>query len=120
MNTRLLAATLLTAACLTAARAEDAKTFKDDKEKANYAMGLNVGSFFKQRNFEYDSAIFEQGMKDALVGKQGMTMQEANDIVTKYTNDRRAMLGVKNKTDGEAFLAANKTKPGVKVFESGL
>jgi FKBP-type peptidyl-prolyl cis-trans isomerase len=120
MNTRLLVATLLTAASLTAAHAQDAKTFKDDKEKANYAIGLNVGATFKQRNIEYDAASFEQGMRDALVGKQSLTMQEANDAINKYQNDRRVALGAKNKADGEAFLAANKTKPGVKVFESGL
>lgn len=111
---------MLTAASLTVARAEDAKTFKDDKEKANYAIGLNVGANFKQGNLEYDSAAFEQGMKDALSGKQGMTQQEAGEVIRKYQTERRAVIGTKNKADGEAFLAANKTKPGVKVFESGL
>lgn len=120
MNTRLLVATLLTAASLTVARAEDAKTFKDDKEKANYAIGLNVGSNFKQGNLEYDSAAFDAGMKDALVGKQGMTQQEAGVAIRKYHADRRTAIGAKNKAEGEAFLAANKTKPGVKAFESGL
>ncbi|MEK7781252.1 MAG: FKBP-type peptidyl-prolyl cis-trans isomerase, partial [Verrucomicrobiota bacterium] len=32
----------------------------------------------------------------------------------------RALFGEKNKAEGEAFLAANKSKPGVKVFPSGL
>jgi hypothetical protein len=72
MNTRLLAVTLLTAASLTGLRAEEAKTFKDDKEKANYAIGLNVGNNFKQGNLEYDAAAFDQGMKDAIAGKQGL------------------------------------------------
>jgi FKBP-type peptidyl-prolyl cis-trans isomerase FklB len=120
MNTRLLAVTLVTAAGLTAVRAENAKTFKDDKEKANYAIGLNVGSNYKQANFEYDAAAFEQGMKDALANKPGLTMQEASEAIRKYQTDRRALIGAKNKTDGEAFLAENKTKPGVKTFESGL
>lgn len=120
MNTRLLAVTLLTAASLTGLRAEEAKTFKDDKEKANYAIGLNVGNNFKQGNLEYDAAAFDQGMKDALAGKQGLTMQEANDVIRKYQGERRAVIGAKNKAEGEAFLAANKSKPGVKTFESGL
>ena len=37
-------------ACLMAASglsAEDAKTFKDDKEKANYAIGMSVGKQFQ-------------------------------------------------------------------------
>ena len=120
MNTRLFAVTLITAASLTAARAEEARTFKDDKEKANYAIGLNVGVNFKQGNLEYDAAAFERGMKDALAGHQGLTMQEAGDAIRKYQTDRRALIGAKNKTDGEAFLAANKSKPGIKTLESGL
>lgn len=120
MNTRLFAVTLITAAALTATRAEETKTFKDDKEKANYAIGLNVGSNFKQGNLEYDPAAFEAGMKDALAGKQGMTLQESRDAIMHYQNARRALIGEKNKAEGEAFLAANKSKPGVKTFESGL
>lgn len=120
MNTRTLVLTLATVTSLTVARAETTRTFKDDKEKANYAIGLNVGSNFKQSNLEYDAAAFEQGMKDALAGKLGLTMQEAGEVIRKYTAERRAALGAKNKAEGEAFLAANKTKPGVKTFESGL
>src|SRR6478736_1069657 len=120
MNTRSSIFTLLAVASLTVAQAETAKTFKDDKEKANYAIGLNVGSNFKQGNLEYDAAAFEQGMKDALTGKLGMTMQEAGEAIRKYQTDRRAAVGLKNKAEGEAFLAANQSKPGVKTTGSGL
>jgi len=120
MNTRALSTTALLVLGLTLARAEDTKSFKTDKEKANYAIGLNVGGNFKQGNLEYDAAAFEQGMKDAIAGKQGLTMPEAREIIMKYQAERRAIVGEKNKADGEAFLAANKSKPGVKVFPSGL
>ncbi len=122
MNTKATALTVL--AIFTTAgflRAEGTNSpFKDEKEKANYAIGLNVGNSFKQGNLEYDSAAFEQGMKDALVGKPSLTMQEAGDVIRKYQTERRAVIGEKNKADGEAFLAANKSKPDVKTFESGL
>jgi FKBP-type peptidyl-prolyl cis-trans isomerase FklB len=120
MNTRAITATLISALSLTALQAEEAKTFNTDAEKVNYAIGLNVGSNFKQGNIEYDPAAFDQGMKDAIAGKPGMTQQEAGEVINKYRADRQAALGAKNKADGEAFLAANKTKPGVKTFASGL
>lgn len=120
MNTRFLALPLALVVALPVAHADTTKTFKDDKEKVNYAIGLNVGSNFKQGNLEYDAATFDQGMKDALAGKPGMTMQEASEVIRKYQTERRAALGAKNKAEGEAFLAANKSKPGVKTSESGL
>lgn len=105
---------------LVVAQAQDPKTFKNDLEKVNYAIGLNVGSNFKQGGFEYDSAGFDQGMKDAIAGKPGMTQQEAQETIRKYQTERRAAISEKNKTTGEAFLTANKSKPGVKTFPSGL
>lgn len=105
---------------LTVARAEEAITFKSDKEKANYAYGLNIGSSFKQNNLEFDGEAFERGVKDALAGKLTLNPQEQREAFMKYQQERRALIGVKNKEEGEAFLAANKSKPGVKVFPSGL
>ena len=110
-------------ACLVAASgqsAEDAKTFKDDKEKANYAIGMSVGSNFKQANFEYDEAAFSRGMLDALANKPSLTMPAAQETIKKYQQERRAILGEKNKTQGATFLAENKTKPGIVTLTNGL
>lgn len=120
MNTNVIAVTLVSALSLGQIVAQDAKVFKDEKEKVNYAIGLNVGSNFKQGNFEYDSSTFDQGMKDAIAGTPSMTQQEAGEVIRKYQQERRAAIGEKNKADGEAFLAANKSKPGVKTTGSGL
>ena len=121
MNMKVITGTIFT--CLLAAnglRAEDAKVFKDDKEKANYAIGMSVGSNFKQANFEYDEAAFNRGMLDALANKPGLTMPEAQETIKKYQQERRAILGEKNKTQGVTFLAENKAKPGIVTLPSGL
>jgi len=121
MNIKVINVTIF--ACLVAAiglRAEDAKTFKDDKEKANYAIGMSVGSNFKQANFEYDEAAFNRGMVDALANKPGLTMPEAQETIKKYQQERRAILGEKNKAQGAAFLAENKTKPDIVTLTNGL
>jgi FKBP-type peptidyl-prolyl cis-trans isomerase FklB len=119
MNTKILSVAVLLTLSGNQLRAE-APTFKDDKEKANYAYGLNVGTSFKQGNLEFDADAFARGVKDALAGNLALNPQEQRDAFMKYQGARRALLGEKNKADGEAFLAANKTKPGVKTLESGL
>lgn len=111
---------MISAISLTVTQAAETNVFKSEKEKVNYAIGLNVGNSFKQANFEYEPASLEQGIKDALAGKMGMTQQEAGETIHKYQLERRALISEKNKAEGEAFLAANKSKPGVKTFESGL
>lgn len=121
MNMKVITGTIFT--CLLAAnglRAEDAKAFKDDKEKANYAIGMSVGGNFKQANFEYDEAAFNRGMLDALANKPGLTMPEAQETIKKYQQERRAILAEKNKTQGAAFLAENKTKPGIVTLTNDL
>ena len=121
MNMKVITATIFVG--LLAAnglRAEDAKTFKDDKEKANYAIGMSVGSNFKVGNLEYDEAAFNRGMLDALASKPGLTMPEAQETIKKYQQERRAILGEKNKAQGAAFLAENKAKPGIVTLPSGL
>jgi FKBP-type peptidyl-prolyl cis-trans isomerase FklB len=122
MNTKTILLTVTTLGlAMTAATAADApKTFKDDKEKVNYAIGLNVGMNFKQGNFEYDAAAFNRGMEDAIADKMGLTQQEAREAIMKYQQERRAIIGEKNKKDGETFLADNKAKPGVITLPSGL
>lgn len=120
MNTRTLSVLTILALGVATASATDPNSFKTEKEKVNYAIGLNVGQNFKQGSIEYDAAAFEKGMLDALGGTQGFTMQEARNVIMKYQADRRAAIGEKNKTEGEAFLAANKTKEGVKTTASGL
>jgi FKBP-type peptidyl-prolyl cis-trans isomerase len=104
----------------TASAADEALTFKDDKEKANYAYGLNVGTTLKQNNLEYGAAAFDRGIKDALAGNLRLNPTEQRDAFMKYQHDRKLLMGEKNKAEGEAFLAANKAKPDVKTTASGL
>jgi FKBP-type peptidyl-prolyl cis-trans isomerase len=119
MKTNLTTLPLLVVLGLTTASAADeAPTFKDDKEKANYAYGLNVGTTLKQNNLEYDAAAFDRGVKDALAGNLRLNPQEQRDAFMKYQHDRKLLMGEKNKAEGEAFLAANKAKPDVKTTAS--
>lgn len=118
MNLKMISLVLFSSLAL--AGAEDAKTFKDDKEKANYAIGVSIGGSFKQQNIEFDSTALARGINDALTGTPILTLPEVNEAIKKYQQGRRAELAAKNKKTGEAFLAENKTKPGVVTLPSGL
>jgi FKBP-type peptidyl-prolyl cis-trans isomerase FklB len=102
--------------------------FKTSREKASYALGMNLGESLHRQSVDLDPAIFEQGLKDAMSGsKTLMTEEEARAALMQFQNEVRAQQAEKakqagevNKKEGEAFLAANKTKPGVVVLPSGL
>jgi FKBP-type peptidyl-prolyl cis-trans isomerase FklB len=107
--------------------AEDA-ILKTDKDKISYSLGVNVGTSFKQESVDIDTDIFQKGFKDALSGsKRLLTDEEMRSIVLAVQKEvmakqteRMKTLSEKNKKEGEAFLAENKTKEGVKTLPSGL
>ncbi len=69
-----------------------------------------------------------EGLKDALRGgKTRLTEEEAKTVLTEVQNEVRKQqqekmkeAADKNKTEGQAFLAANKDKEGVETLPSGL
>jgi len=110
------------------AAAQDAPALKDQKEKLSYALGMDLGNQFKKQAVEVDADIFVKGLKDSLSGnKTLLTEQEARAAITALQNEIRTKqmaiakeLGEKNKKEGDAFLAENKTREGVVTLDSGL
>ncbi len=115
------------------------KIFKNDKEKLSYSIGMwaggNLKRQLKQDDIDIDPDVMLKAFKDSFGGgTTQITETQMREVLTVLTKDLRAKqaekqkvmaekqkeLGEKNKKDGEAFLAANKTKPGVKTFNSGL
>jgi FKBP-type peptidyl-prolyl cis-trans isomerase FklB len=103
-------------------------TLKTQKDKASYAIGLNIGKSMHKDSVEIDPAILLRGLKDGLAGaKPLLTDDEARASVVALQADLRKkqeekMLaqGEANKKAGDAFLAENKTKDGVVTLPSGL
>src|SRR5205085_6127604 len=97
---------------------------KELKDKASYAIGLNVGFHFKRQNVDVNQDAFTAGFRDDVAGrKQLMTEQEVRDTMMAFEKDMQQKLSetaTKNAAEAEKFLAANKTKEGVKTTESGL
>jgi FKBP-type peptidyl-prolyl cis-trans isomerase FklB len=117
----------------TAAKSATAATaLTTRKQKFSYALGMNIGGGLggnlKKQGVEVDSALVAQGLKDSLAGsKTRLTEDEAKAVLTEMQNEVRkqqqekaAQAGAANKTEGEAFLAANKAKEGVVTLPDGL
>jgi FKBP-type peptidyl-prolyl cis-trans isomerase FklB len=106
--------------------------FKTRKEKFSYALGMNFGAGWRDRlksqNVDYDPALLLEGFKDALNDtKTRLTTEEAQAVLkevgSELQKEQQAKMkeaADKNKTDGEAFLAANKEKEGVVALPDGL
>jgi FKBP-type peptidyl-prolyl cis-trans isomerase FklB len=129
MNTKTATLTLLTGLLTaSAALAEGTNLFKNDQEKIGYAIGLNIGNNWKQQELDVDYEMLLRGIKDAKAGGATLiTEAESRDTLNKLSQEIRARFAEKqrriseqNKTNGEAFLAANKTKPGVISLPNGL
>ena len=92
------------------------------------SIGTQVGGNLKKQSVEVDPILVSQGMKDALSGaKPRLTQEEAQAVLTEMQNEVRKEqqakmqeASAKNKSEGEAFLSANKSKEGVVTLPDGL
>ena len=108
--------------------AADNSPFKDDKDKVSYMLGMNMGRSLKQSGVEVNTQMYLQGLKDALAGEKTLlTDEEARNTMRTFQTELRDKQQAKLKTEGkenlkagEAFLAENQKKEGVKVTPSGL
>ena len=108
--------------------AQDKTQLKDQKDKASYSIGYDIGETFKKQNVELNPDALLAGLKDALAGKAPVLSKEERDKVLE-TFQKEMMekqvaaskeAAVKNAAEGEKFLADNKKKDGVKTTASGL
>lgn len=113
------------------ARAEDKAAFKDETAKVSYALGMNLGGNWRVRGLETNQLVLDDlmhGIRDSMAGTNTLlTEQQAQETLNKFSQQMRAKADEKRKADaeknkkaGEAFLAENKTKPGVVTLPSGL
>ena len=100
---------------------EDASPFKDQKEKVSYAAGANMGNFLKRNGFEIDYDAFLSAVKDVMSGNTPkLSEAQVREVLVNYQRElagkreeERKKLAENNRKEGDAFLAANKTKSGI-------
>lgn len=98
------------------------------KERASYAIGLDMGKNMKRQYFDIDTKILFQGIIDGYQGNEQLlsedelaqTVKIFEQEVTALMQQKKQEEGAEQKTLGEAFLAENKTKEGVITLDSGL
>jgi FKBP-type peptidyl-prolyl cis-trans isomerase FklB len=121
-------ATAGAAKATTAKPAAAAPALNTKKEKVSYAIGADLGSKLKSSSIDVDPTVLTRALKDSLTGvKSAMTDDEIHSTLADLTKDLQAKQATqskekadKNKKDGEAFLAANKSKEGVVSLPSGM
>lgn len=103
-------------------------TFKNDQEKASYAIGYKAGSQYRSEEIPVDVAMLIQGLKDGFGGQRpAVSNEEATTILQAFQKEvqekatkRRQEQAAVNLASSKAFLEANAKKEGVKVLPSGL
>lgn len=104
--------------------AQENLVLKTQKDKMSYIIGMDIGTNLKKQSIDIDTNILAKGVKDALSGgKPLLTEQEIQETMAAFQKEmmaKQAEVGKKNKGEGEAFLAENKKKEGVKTLPSGL
>jgi len=117
-----------TKAATTQPAAVTTSTLSSEKEKIGYALGLQIGSQLSKTKDGLDAKALIAGLNDALQEKKPKMSQEevgaALQSFQKFAQAKAAEMmndmATKNLAEGEAFLAANKTKEGVITLPSGL
>ncbi len=114
----------------TGTRTATTLTLKTQKEKNSYALGMSIGTGLKKQGVgaSVDPALVSRGLRDAISGgKTSMTEDEMRaalqQLRTQVQGAQQAKAhaeGASSRKEGEAFLAANKTKEGVQTLPDGL
>jgi FKBP-type peptidyl-prolyl cis-trans isomerase FklB len=97
------------------------------RKNASYGIGVTVAKNFKAQGINVDLDAMVQGLKDGLAGTSKLTDQQIQQALQAFNQEVEAKQAEmaksaadKNLADGQAYLASNKTKEGVKVTKTGL
>ncbi len=101
---------------------------RNQMDSVSYAIGINVGDNLRNQKLNVNPDILAAAIKDALANNKNVMSSEASGACLQayFQKEQGKMTGEnqakaqENKKTGDAFLAQNKTKEGVKVLASGL
>ena len=108
--------------------AQDKPELKDQKDKASYSIGYDIGESFKKQKIELNLDAMIAGLKEAVAGKDAALPKEEREKVLQAFQKEMMEKQVaaskeaaaKNAAEGTKFLEENKKKEGVKTTASGL
>jgi FKBP-type peptidyl-prolyl cis-trans isomerase len=102
--------------------AQDRPELTNSTRRISYALGMDVVRVLKLDDFDIDMKTIVAGMADMQAGRPALTPEQKKaamhemqeDILAKAVAKKEAA-GAVHRQEGEAFLAANAKKEGVKV-----
>ncbi|MDX5417930.1 MAG: FKBP-type peptidyl-prolyl cis-trans isomerase [Hymenobacteraceae bacterium] len=94
------------------------------QEKISYIIGRDMATNLKKQGIEIEAESFMKGLKEVIAGQPSslsqQDVQEAMMALQQEMQQKQGAKGSENQQAGEAFLAENKNKEGVKTLPSGL
>lgn len=114
---------------IAAASAVEKSELTTPQQRTSYSLGANIGGNLKRQvaDLDLDAKMLAAGVADALAGKSALSEAEIEEALGAFQKEmqdkaqaRQKAEGEANARKGEAFLAANAKKDGVKTTASGL
>lgn len=107
---------------------EKATSFKNEDQKASYAIGLRMGEGFARDLKEMDLDLYYKGVQDGFKGAAPMltpeeviaTMQALQTRKMEQQQQEMTKAAEDNKAASDAFLSKNKARKEVTTTASGL
>lgn len=101
---------------------------KSKQDSVSYSIGVNIGKDLKSNGLEINAEILGIALSKAYSGDSiQLSDEEMMKIMMSFQqemmnaqNEKSKGLSESARKEGEAFLAENKNKPGVKTTPSGL
>ena len=93
-----------------------------EQNNVSYAIGMSIAESLKNQNFtELDATVIAEAINDLMQGKTPrLSAEEANQIIHNHLEEKRSDAFMANKTEGENFLANNKSKERIQETATGL
>lgn len=108
--------------------AVDNSTLPNKTDRLSYSMGVETGRSFKKHGLEVNPNLFAQGLRDGMADSPTLLSndeihRELQDLQRNSNSKMQTQMqqnAKKNRQLGNAFLSANKERPGVMTTASGL
>ncbi|MDO6392286.1 FKBP-type peptidyl-prolyl cis-trans isomerase [Pontibacter sp. BT731] len=94
------------------------------QEKISYIIGRDMAANLKKQGIDIEAEAFFKGLKEVIAGEPSSLSQQdiqmAMMALQQEMQQKQGAKGGENQKAGEAFLAENKNKEGIKTLPSGL
>lgn len=99
-----------------------------DKARMSYAVGVQIGTSLQPQRGDMDQSALTTGLLDALAARKlKMSDVQLRNMLSRFLSEQRLkqaaldrQAGPANAVRGEAFLTANRSRPGVVTLPDGL